>query len=79
MAKNTSISLGQHFDQFVIEQIQIGRFASVSEVIRAGLRLLEEKETKAAILKRMMVEGEASGIANYDYQSLMQELDEEGN
>lgn len=77
MAKNTSITLGSHFDAFITDQIEIGRFASASEVVRAGLRLLEDNETKAAILRGMMEDGEASGTAEYSYDSLMQELDNE--
>ena len=46
MNKNTSISLGNYFDQFVQSRISEGRFKNVSEVIRAGLRLLEEEESK---------------------------------
>ncbi|MDA3867730.1 MAG: type II toxin-antitoxin system ParD family antitoxin [Salinivirgaceae bacterium] len=44
--KNTSISLGNYFDQFVQEQVAAGRYKNVSEVIRAGLRLLENEESK---------------------------------
>ncbi len=45
--KNTSVSLGAYFDQFVTSQISIGRYKNVSEVIRAGLRLLEDEENKS--------------------------------
>jgi antitoxin ParD1/3/4 len=51
MNKNTSISLGDYFDQFVQGRITEGRFKNVSEVIRAGLRLLEEEESKVIALK----------------------------
>ena len=50
MSKNTSITLGEHFDSFVAEQLESGRYASTSEVLRAGLRLLEEEETKLSTL-----------------------------
>ena len=63
MNKNTSISLGNHFDQFVQGSIAQGRFKNVSEVIRAGLRLLEEEETKVIALKNAINEGIESGIA----------------
>ena len=46
MARNTSVTLGEHFDEFVITKIDEGRFQSVSEVVRAGLRKLEEDEIK---------------------------------
>ena len=48
MPKNTSVTLGDHFDNFVAEQVQSGRYGSASEVIRAGLRKLEDEEQKLA-------------------------------
>ena len=48
MARNTSVTLGEHFDDFVAEKIEEGRFQSVSEVVRAGLRKLEEDDIKGA-------------------------------
>ena len=68
MNKNTSISLGNYFDQFVQNRITQGRFKNVSEVIRAGLRLLEEEENKVLALKTAIQEGVDSGIA-YDFDS----------
>ena len=62
MSKNTSISLGKYFDQFVQGRIKEGRFKNVSEVIRAGLRLLEEEETKVKALKSAIQEGIDSGL-----------------
>jgi len=64
MNKNTSISLGNYFDNFVKSRINEGRFKNVSEVIRAGLRLLEEEESKLLILKKSIQEGMNSGIAH---------------
>jgi antitoxin ParD1/3/4 len=63
MNKNTSISLGNYFDKFVKDQVTEGRYKNVSEVIRAGLRLLEEEESKVMVLKKAIQEGIDSGIA----------------
>ena len=58
MAKNTSISLGDHFVAFVDNQVARGRYNSASDVVRAGLRLLEEQEAHLAALREAMIEGE---------------------
>jgi len=68
MSKNTSISLGNYFDQFVQNQVSVGRYKNVSEVIRAGLRLLENEESKAIVLRNAIQEGIDSGIA-YDFDA----------
>jgi len=77
MAKNTSITLGDHFDGFIASQIQTGRYGSASEVIRSALRLLETQETKLNTLRQLLVAGEESGEAEYDLESLISELDGE--
>lgn len=77
MAKNTSITLGEHFDGFISNQIQSGRYGSASEVIRSALRLLEAQETKMNTLRQLLVEGEESGMADYDLNSFISELDSE--
>ena len=63
MARNTSITLSEHFEAFVGEQVTAGRYGNASEVIRAGLRLLEEREAKLETLRRAIVEGLESGPA----------------
>ena len=62
--KNTSVSLGNYFDQFVSGQVNTGRYKNVSEVIRAGLRLLELEENKMEALKQAIQEGIDSGVAH---------------
>lgn len=74
MAKNTSVSLGEHFEGFISHQIESGRYGSASEVIRAGLRILEDRESKLSTLRRMLAEGEQSGHANYSYEAFIAEL-----
>lgn len=61
MSKNTSISLGDHFASFIEAQVQTGRYGSVSDVVRAGLRLLEEHEAKVKALQDALIAGEESG------------------
>lgn len=77
MAKNTSVSLGDHFEQFIGSQIDSGRYGSASEVVRAGLRLLETTESRLEVLRNALVAGERSGRAKYTYESLVSELDSE--
>jgi len=77
MAKNTSITLGDHFDDFVAKQIKSGRYGSASEVIRTGLRILEDAETKLETLRELLDDGEKSGFADYSYESMVSELDNE--
>ncbi|WP_291103041.1 MULTISPECIES: type II toxin-antitoxin system ParD family antitoxin [unclassified Flavobacterium] len=63
MGRNTSVSLGDYFENFVDSRVSEGRFKNASEVIRAGLRLLEEEESKLIALKKAIDEGIESGIA----------------
>jgi antitoxin ParD1/3/4 len=73
--KNTSISLGNYFDQFVSSQVSARRYKNVSEVIRAGLRLLEDEEIKLIALRNAIQEGIDSGIAHdFDPKKHLQEL-----
>jgi antitoxin ParD1/3/4 len=63
MGRNTSVSLGDYFENFVDGRISEGRFKNASEVIRAGLRMLEEEENKIMALKKALNDGMESGIA----------------
>jgi len=77
MSKNTSITLGEHFDNFINQKVDEGRFTSASEVVRAALRMFEDNEQKTSTLRLLLEEGEQSGTAEYNYESFMNELDEE--
>lgn len=79
MARNTSITLGSHFEKFISDRVKNGRYGSASEVIRAGLRLLETNETKLETLRTMLAEGEKSGFADYSYEKMIKELDDESH
>jgi len=61
MAKTTSFNLGDHFEQFVGARVAAGRYGTASEVIRAGLRLLEQHEAEQEALRQALIEGEQSG------------------
>lgn len=63
MSKNTSITLGSYFDQFIQGILSEGRYKNASEVVRAGLRLLEEEEKKTAVLRKAIEDGINSGLA----------------
>jgi len=67
MGRNTSVALGDYFENFVDSKVSAGRFKNASEVIRAGLRLLEEEESKLIALRNAIQEGINSGVAkNFD-------------
>jgi antitoxin ParD1/3/4 len=77
MSKNTSISLGDHFNGFIHKQIEQGRYGSASEVVRAGLRLLEEHEAKVKALQEALIEGEESGPpAPFDNDAFLKRMRE---
>ncbi len=73
--KNTSVTLGEHFEKFLAHQIESGRYGSTSEAIRAGLRLLEEREAKLELLRHALAEGEHSGPSDYSLQNILDELE----
>ena len=75
MSRNTSISLGNYFDRFVQSRLTSGRFKNASEVVRAGLRLLEEEENKIIALRDAIQEGVESGVAhNFNPELHLKEL-----
>ena len=72
MTRNTSISLGEHFGAFIAKQISQGRYGSASEVVRAGLRQLEEHEIQLATLRAALEDGESSGAStNFDVDAFL--------
>ena len=72
MAKNTSVIIGDHFEEFIDRQVDEGRYSSASDVVRAGLRLLEEREMKIEALRAALVEGEASGPSTpFDFDAFI--------
>ena len=75
MGRNTSISLGHHFEDFIENTISKGRFSNASEVVRAGLRLLEEEENRVIALRSAIQEGIDSGRdVNFDPKKFLQDL-----
>lgn len=72
MATNTSISLDEHFSDFLAREVATGRFRSASEVVRAGLRLLEDQETQMSTLRAALIAGEESGQAEpFDFNGFI--------
>ena len=75
MSRNTSISIGDYFDNFIQNRISAGRFKNASEVVRAGLRLLEAEENRIIALREAIREGIESGVANdFDPDSHLERL-----
>lgn len=74
MARNTSVALSDHFARFIETQVGSGRYGSASDVVRAGLRLLEEHESKLERLRAALIEGEKSGPAEpFDLEEWLDE------
>jgi len=72
MPRNTSVSLGSHFTTFIDTQVQAGRYGSASDVVRAGLRLLQEHEIRVQALQEALIIGEQSGVAQeFDFDAFL--------
>ncbi len=75
MGRNTSISLGTHFEDFISTSIASGKYSSASEVVRSALRLLESEEKKLNELRLALIEGENSQmVENFDAKKHLEEL-----
>ena len=75
MAKNTSILLGDYFDNFINSQIKNGKYSSASEVVRAALRMFEYEETKKSELIKELIKGEKSGFStSFNRETFKQNL-----
>ncbi len=75
MGKNTSISLGDYFEEFINDEVKSGRYSSVSEVIRSALRLLEQEEKKERALIKALEIGEQSGfVEDFDPKQNLNQL-----
>ena len=77
MPRNTSVTLGEHFESFITTKINEGRFESKSEAVRAGMRLLEEHEQKVDALRLAIAEGDASGESNRTLKEIALEAKKE--
>ena len=64
MGKNTSMLLGDHFEQFIQQQVDSGRFSSASEVVRNALRMMEAEDLQKKALNKALASGEKSGFIN---------------
>lgn len=74
-----SFALGEHLEAFIAEQVRSGRYNNASEVVRAGLRLLEDSNDlhamKVAALRRAIEDGEASGVSDRDPEAFFRALE----
>ena len=78
--RTQTLSLGEHWNKFIESHVAEGRYASASELVREGLRLLEEKEANSQLeaLRAALIEGENSGDAGLlDMEKIRQEAKKE--
>jgi antitoxin ParD1/3/4 len=78
MSKNTSFSVGEHFTGFIEARVSEGRYSSASDVVRAGLRLLEEQETRLAALRDAIAAGDESGVSDRNVLDIWAAMKERG-
>jgi antitoxin ParD1/3/4 len=77
MAKNTSILLGDYFDNFINGLVKTGKYSSASEVVRTALRMFEQEETKKAELVKELIKGEKSGfVTDFNRDTYLENLKE---
>lgn len=75
MAKNTSIRLGDYFDNFISQQIKTGKYTSASDVVRAALSVFEHEESKKTQIIKELIKGEESGfVENFDRKKFLKSL-----
>lgn len=77
MGRNTSVTLGDHYSQFVAHQIASGKYETASEVMRAGLRLLEERDAQLTALNTALQAGEESGLKEFNLRSFLDRAKEQ--
>ena len=75
MAKNTSVTLGQHYEDFIAQMVESGRYATSSEVIRAGLRMIEDYERRVEALRHELQIGEESGfVEDFSFNEFVEKM-----
>lgn len=79
---NTSLSLGEHWETFIKNEIASGRYGSASEVVRDALRVLEERKSKLSALRAHLAQGAAQAergefVEDYSIEKVISELDQE--
>jgi antitoxin ParD1/3/4 len=77
MQEHINVNIGKHFGQFLDQKISEGLYHSADDIVLAGLRLLEEQDIKIHALRQALIKGEESGIAEYNFEELLKEIDEE--
>jgi len=75
MPRNTSVMPGDNFNNFIARAVESGRYASTSDVLRAGLRILEQEEQRLDRLRAEIIKGEESGFTeDFDFDDVLLEM-----